>query len=107
MKLPRGVSYNPGLLGPLVSTQTPADALITIASDPQEYGSDVPYQIVPRNFEQNFQPLFSEDYHDFDRRYHLSRDTGSNLPVYSGAQHGSEAVMPDAKLPNITVPSSC
>lgn len=88
MNLPDGVRYNPGQFERWIAiSDKPGEALITV--DPS-----LGYTVNDRDFKKNFQDLFSEDYREFARRYHLIEQS----PVYSGAEHGG-----DPKLPNITV----
>jgi len=86
MNLPEGIRYNPSQFERLIAI-TPEEGLITI--DPA-----LGYTVNDRDFKKNFQDLFSEDYREFARRYHLIERS----PIYSGAEHKG-----DPKLPNITV----
>jgi predicted dehydrogenase len=88
MNLPEGIRYNPSQFERLIAiTAKAGEGLITI--DPA-----LGYTVNDRDFKKNFQDLFSEDYREFARRYHLIEQS----PVYSGAEHKG-----DPKLPNITV----
>ncbi|RLG20480.1 hypothetical protein DRN74_05375, partial [Candidatus Micrarchaeota archaeon] len=89
MNLPDRVWYTPGQFERWIALSTKAgEALITV--DPA-----LGYTVNDRDFKKNFQDLFSEDYREFARRYHLIEQS----PVYSGAEHRGDP----KKLPNITV----
>jgi predicted dehydrogenase len=88
MRVPEGIRYNPSQFERLIAiTAKAGEGLITI--DPA-----LGYTVNDRDFKKNFQDLFSEDYREFARRYHLMERS----PIYSGAEHKG-----DPKLPNITV----
>lgn len=65
MNFPGGVCYNPGQLGRRITITTKTrEVLITI--DPA-----LGYTVKDRAFKENFHDLFSDDYKEFARRYHL------------------------------------
>lgn len=73
MHLPEGVTHNPGVVQHWIGLDTQA-ALLTIDTS---CAANNQYQVQHSDFDQDLQRLFSQDYRDFDRRYHLVADRGN------------------------------